>query len=74
MLVVLLVCVCLATCGSEMCEFSWYAPMPIINGSVVYRVKVKSTEMGSQQLHEKRWVYIYMYLFVFIHYCLHIIT
>uniref|UniRef100_A0A8C1B0P9 Cation channel sperm associated auxiliary subunit gamma n=1 Tax=Cyprinus carpio carpio TaxID=630221 RepID=A0A8C1B0P9_CYPCA len=42
-----------ATCGSEMCEFSWYAPMPIINGSVVYRVKVKSIEMGSQQLHEK---------------------
>ncbi|XP_052443579.1 cation channel sperm-associated auxiliary subunit gamma-like [Carassius gibelio] len=42
-----------ATCGSEMCEFSWYAPMPIINGSVVQRVKVKSIEMSSQHLHEK---------------------
>ncbi|XP_058614641.1 cation channel sperm-associated auxiliary subunit gamma-like isoform X4 [Onychostoma macrolepis] len=41
-----------ATCGSEMCEFSWYAPMPIINGSVVQRVKVKSIEMGSQHLSE----------------------
>ncbi|KAK2873050.1 hypothetical protein Q8A67_022947 [Cirrhinus molitorella] len=42
-----------ATCGSEMCKFSWYAPMPFINGSVVQRVKVKSIEMGSQHLPEK---------------------
>ncbi|RXN05850.1 cation channel sperm-associated subunit gamma [Labeo rohita] len=43
-----------ATCGSEMCKFSWYAPVPFINGSVVQRVKVKSIEMGSQHLPEKR--------------------
>ncbi|XP_050949582.1 cation channel sperm-associated auxiliary subunit gamma-like [Labeo rohita] len=42
-----------ATCGSEMCKFSWYAPVPFINGSVVQRVKVKSIEMGSQHLPEK---------------------
>ncbi|XP_073680041.1 cation channel sperm-associated auxiliary subunit gamma-like [Garra rufa] len=42
-----------ATCGSEKCEFSWYAPMPFVNGSVVQRVKVKSIEMGSQHLPEK---------------------
>ncbi len=68
-LVVLLVCVCLATCGSEMCEFSWYAPMPFINGSVVQRMKVKSIEMGSQHLPEIRWVYIYIYIYIYV--CFH---
>ncbi|XP_043076636.1 cation channel sperm-associated protein subunit gamma-like [Puntigrus tetrazona] len=46
-----------ATCGSEMCECSWYAPMPFINGSVVQRVKVKSIEMGPQHLPEKSFAF-----------------
>ncbi|XP_051950210.1 cation channel sperm-associated auxiliary subunit gamma-like [Xyrauchen texanus] len=42
-----------APCGSKMCPFGWYAPMPIINDSVVYRLKVKSNGFGSQDVPEK---------------------
>ncbi|XP_078146236.1 cation channel sperm-associated auxiliary subunit gamma-like [Centroberyx gerrardi] len=31
---------------SDICQMSWYAPMPILNGSVVYRVKVASSGLG----------------------------
>ncbi|XP_062411327.1 cation channel sperm-associated auxiliary subunit gamma-like [Sardina pilchardus] len=33
-------------CDSELCQFGWYVPMPIVNGSVVYRVKVMSNGQG----------------------------
>ena len=47
----LLLCVCLhaslvVPCDSELCQMGWYAPMPIINGSVVYRIKVVSNGQG----------------------------
>ncbi|XP_048101972.1 cation channel sperm-associated auxiliary subunit gamma-like isoform X2 [Alosa alosa] len=33
-------------CDSELCQFGWYVPMPIVNGSVVYRMKVMSNGQG----------------------------
>ncbi|XP_063079668.1 cation channel sperm-associated auxiliary subunit gamma-like [Engraulis encrasicolus] len=33
-------------CASEMCSFGWYAPMPVLNGSVVYGIKIKSNGFG----------------------------
>ncbi|MBN3318432.1 CTSRG protein, partial [Atractosteus spatula] len=33
-------------CGSELCSLGWYAPMPLLNGSVVYRVLVSSNGQG----------------------------
>ncbi|XP_067084738.1 cation channel sperm-associated auxiliary subunit gamma-like [Osmerus mordax] len=33
-------------CDSDLCQLGWYAPMPIINGSVVYRIKVMSNGQG----------------------------
>ncbi|KAM6969964.1 cation channel sperm-associated auxiliary subunit gamma-like [Aplochiton taeniatus] len=33
-------------CDSDLCQMGWYAPMPILNGSVVYRVKVVSNGQG----------------------------
>uniref|UniRef100_A0AAY5K539 Cation channel sperm associated auxiliary subunit gamma n=1 Tax=Esox lucius TaxID=8010 RepID=A0AAY5K539_ESOLU len=33
-------------CDSNLCQLGWYAPMPILNGSVVYRVQVVSNGQG----------------------------
>ncbi|XP_035635846.1 cation channel sperm-associated auxiliary subunit gamma-like isoform X1 [Oncorhynchus keta] len=33
-------------CDSDLCQLGWYAPMPILNGSVVYRVQVVSNGQG----------------------------
>ncbi|KAL0994659.1 hypothetical protein UPYG_G00125430 [Umbra pygmaea] len=33
-------------CDSELCQLGWYAPMPILNGSVVYRAQVLSSGLG----------------------------
>ncbi|XP_069042510.1 cation channel sperm-associated auxiliary subunit gamma isoform X2 [Lepisosteus oculatus] len=33
-------------CGSELCSLGWYVPMPLLNGSVVYRVLVSSNGQG----------------------------
>ncbi|XP_030638890.1 cation channel sperm-associated protein subunit gamma-like [Chanos chanos] len=40
------------SCDSNFCQFGWYAPMPMLNGSVVYRVKVNSNGVG-QEVPEK---------------------
>ncbi|XP_054854928.1 cation channel sperm-associated auxiliary subunit gamma-like [Eublepharis macularius] len=33
-------------CDSELCQMCWYTPMPIMNGSVVMAVTVKSNNLG----------------------------
>lgn len=40
-------------CDSDLCQLGWYAPMPILNGSVVYRVQVVSNGQG-QLVPERR--------------------